>query len=267
MVLVEGAGTARRLPVTVYGRNEHAHQAVRRVLGDVYGIVMLEFTIHSLAVRDGVVVDSLVRVREWACDARDRRWEAVGAIDRHGEAVHAVAGRWISDRHRAEARAVRGLPHPAWGADRFRCPVAVVGMFMGPGRWLLVEERSGSGHDGVVWDFPMVALEGRERLGDVLERRMPEMLGVQVRCAEPMMVLRGDADRGGRTLGVYLIHRWRGDPRGMKGQTVGWAQPRTVLAGPSTADVALMVETLDQRHGNFVPVFGDRSREVAVPAN
>ena len=91
-------------------------------------------------------------------------------------------------------------------------PVRVVaGLLRRDGRVLLCHRRPGRTHYPDVWDFPGGHIEEGERTVDALVRELAEELGIIPEPVEgpPWMTLTAD----GLQLDVYLVDRWRGEPR------------------------------------------------------
>jgi 8-oxo-dGTP diphosphatase len=92
------------------------------------------------------------------------------------------------------------------------------------GRVLIAERPPGKPMAGR-WEFPGGKLAGDETEAQALARELREELGVQMLEGRPMMRLTHPyADRTVE-LSLWVVERFRGEPRGLEGQALKWVEP------------------------------------------
>lgn len=106
--------------------------------------------------------------------------------------------------------------------------VVCVALIDGLGRVLLQKRRPGSRHGGL-WEFPGGKVEPGESGKAALVREIAEELGVAVSPGE--LTLAGTSaerpgDASALVLNLYSCTRWRGEPRCLDGEAIGWFDPR-----------------------------------------
>lgn len=95
------------------------------------------------------------------------------------------------------------------------------------GRVLIARRRAHTPGAGF-WEFPGGKREAGEAIDVCLARELAEEIGIDVKHGEPLV--RFAHDRGPRPvrLHVWRIDDWQGQPSGLEGQVVRWAEPGTL---------------------------------------
>jgi mutator protein MutT len=110
-------------------------------------------------------------------------------------------------------------PHRA-GSDRaVRVAVAVV--IDRRGR-VLTAERPANKHLAGAWEFPGGKIEPGETPREGLARELEEEIGITIEHPRPLMRLRHAYPTGEVLLDVWVVRRYRGEPRGLDGQRLRW---------------------------------------------
>ncbi|WP_353178174.1 Nudix family hydrolase [Salinisphaera sp. T5B8] len=118
------------------------------------------------------------------------------------------------------------------------------------GRLLIARRRAGTPGEGL-WEFPGGKREGDEPMADCLARELAEEIGVHD-CRLDAPLIRFTHHKGERPvrLHVWRIDQWQGEPSGLEGQELAWAE-RGALADyrllPAT-DVILCALDLPARY-------------------
>ena len=94
---------------------------------------------------------------------------------------------------------------------------------------VLIAERPAGKHMAGRWEFPGGKVAPGESEAAALARELEEELGVEVLEARPMMRLTHRYPDREVELSMWLVERYRGDPRALDGQRLKWVQ-RTRLA-------------------------------------
>ena len=103
------------------------------------------------------------------------------------------------------------------------------------GRVLLQRRRSDSRHGGL-WEFPGGKIEPGESHESALVREIAEELGIVVAGddlqAEGESAGKAEGRHGDPPLVLYLYSciRWRGEPRCLDGEAIGWFAPHEAAA-------------------------------------
>jgi 8-oxo-dGTP diphosphatase len=108
--------------------------------------------------------------------------------------------------------------------------VAAVALIDAEGRVLLQRRRADRGHGGL-WEFPGGKLEPGEGPEAAAMREMAEELGVAIAPAalDPVGFASGArADGGGIVILLYACRTWRGEPRCLDAEAIGWFEPAAV---------------------------------------
>ena len=107
--------------------------------------------------------------------------------------------------------------------------VVAAALFDSSGRVLIAERPPGK-HMAGRWEFPGGKVAPGESEWDALRRELAEELGIEVIDASPMMRLRHRyADREVE-LSMWVVERYRGEPRSLDGQRLKWVE-RPQLGG------------------------------------
>lgn len=75
---------------------------------------------------------------------------------------------------------------------------------------------------GGSWEFPGGKVERRERLVDGLARELEEELGIEIRCATPVIRVLHRYTSKVVDLAVFEVSEWVGEPSGREGQLLRW---------------------------------------------
>ena len=95
---------------------------------------------------------------------------------------------------------------------------------------VLIAERPAGKHMAGRWEFPGGKVAPGEAEEAALARELEEELGIEVVAARPMMRLTHRYPDREVELSMWLVARYRGEPRALDGQRLKWV-PRTQLAG------------------------------------
>lgn len=95
---------------------------------------------------------------------------------------------------------------------------------------VLIAERPAGKHMAGRWEFPGGKVAPDEAEEAALARELEEELGIEVMDARPMMRLTHRYPDRDVELSMWLVARYRGEPRALDGQRLKWV-PRTQLAG------------------------------------
>jgi mutator protein MutT len=94
---------------------------------------------------------------------------------------------------------------------------------------VLIAQRPPGKHLAGRWEFPGGKLEPGESAREGLRRELEEEIGVAIEQPRPLLRLRHRYDYGQVLLDVWVVRRYRGEPRGLDGQALRWC-PRAELA-------------------------------------
>ena len=97
----------------------------------------------------------------------------------------------------------------------------------GRGRVLIAQRPPGKHLEGS-WEFPGGKLESGESRRHGLARELLEEIGITFEHPRPLMRLRHCYPYGEVLLDVWVLRRWRGEPRSLDGQALRWC-PRSKL--------------------------------------
>ncbi|HEY2037600.1 MAG TPA: 8-oxo-dGTP diphosphatase MutT [Steroidobacteraceae bacterium] len=95
---------------------------------------------------------------------------------------------------------------------------------------VLIAERPAGKHMAGRWEFPGGKVAPGEPEEAALARELEEELGIEVVDARPMMRLTHRYPDRDVELSMWLVARYRGEPRALDGQRLKWV-PRVRLAG------------------------------------
>ena len=99
--------------------------------------------------------------------------------------------------------------------------VAVAVVIDRSGRVLIAERPAGK-HLAGAWEFPGGKIEPGETPRDGLARELEEEIGITITHPRPLMRLRHAYPNGAVLLDVWVVRRYRGEPRGLDGQSLRW---------------------------------------------
>jgi 8-oxo-dGTP diphosphatase len=94
---------------------------------------------------------------------------------------------------------------------------------------VLIAERPPGKHMAGRWEFPGGKVAAGESEAQALARELREELGVEVDSSRPVMRLTHSYDDRQVELSMWLIERFRGEPRGLDGQRLKWVEPARLL--------------------------------------
>ena len=92
------------------------------------------------------------------------------------------------------------------------------------GRVLIAERPHGKPLAGR-WEFPGGKIAGEETEEQALMRELREELGVELLQGRPMMRLTHPYPDRTVELSLWVVERFRGEPRGLEGQALKWVEP------------------------------------------
>ena len=92
------------------------------------------------------------------------------------------------------------------------------------GRVLIAERPHGKPLAGR-WEFPGGKIAGEETEEQALMRELREELGVELLEVRPMMRLTHPYPDRTVELSLWVVERFRGEPRGLEGQALKWVEP------------------------------------------
>ena len=95
---------------------------------------------------------------------------------------------------------------------------------------VLIAERPAGKHMAGRWEFPGGKVAAEESEAEALTRELEEELGIEVIEARPMMRLRHRYSDRDVELSMWVVERYRGEPRSLDGQRLKWVE-RERLAG------------------------------------
>ena len=99
--------------------------------------------------------------------------------------------------------------------------VAAAVLFDRRGR-ILIAQRPAGKHLAGSWEFPGGKIEPGETRTAALARELKEELGVTIERPRPLLRLRHAYPYGEVLLDVWVVRRYRGEPRGLDGQALRW---------------------------------------------
>jgi 8-oxo-dGTP diphosphatase len=94
---------------------------------------------------------------------------------------------------------------------------------------ILIAQRPPGKHLAGGWEFPGGKLEPGEARAVGLARELSEEIGIAIDKPRPLMRLRHRYSHGEVLLDVWVVRRYRGEPRGLDGQALRWCR-RAALA-------------------------------------
>lgn len=107
------------------------------------------------------------------------------------------------------------------GPRRPRIRVVAAALFDRDGRVLIADRPSGKPMSGR-WEFPGGKVAAGESDARALGRELAEELGIEVLAAREAMRLAHDYPDRRVELSMWVVERYRGEPRGLEGQRLKW---------------------------------------------
>ena len=101
--------------------------------------------------------------------------------------------------------------------------VAAAVLFDRHGRVLIAQRPPGK-HLAGRWEFPGGKLEPGETRTEALARELEEELGIEIEQPRPLLRLRHTYSYGKVLLDVWVVRRYRGEPRCLDGQALRWCR-------------------------------------------
>jgi mutator protein MutT len=98
------------------------------------------------------------------------------------------------------------------------------GVLVDRGGRVLIAQRPPGKHLAGAWEFPGGKLEPGERPADGLRRELKEEIGVDIERPRPLMRLRHTYAYGEVLLDIWVVRRYRGEPRSLDGQALRWCR-------------------------------------------
>lgn len=113
------------------------------------------------------------------------------------------------------------------------------------GRVLMQQRPAGKSLAGL-WEFPGGKVEAGEVPGAALARELAEELGIAIDPDDLEPVAFADEPAGGRRLVLllYLLRRWRGEPRAIEAAALTWAGVDALAALPMPSADRPLLTTL-----------------------
>jgi 8-oxo-dGTP diphosphatase len=108
--------------------------------------------------------------------------------------------------------------------------LVVAAAIFDPAGSVLIAERPPGKHMAGRWEFPGGKVAPGETEEAALARELREELGIECLAARPMMRLRHRYPDREVELSLWVVGRYRGEPRGLDGQRLKWV-PRAELQG------------------------------------
>jgi 8-oxo-dGTP diphosphatase len=99
--------------------------------------------------------------------------------------------------------------------------VVAAALFDAEGR-VLISDRPPGKHMAGRWEFPGGKVAAGEADVRALERELAEELGIEMLAARPVMELTHEYPDRRVELSMWLVTRYRGEPRGLDGQHLKW---------------------------------------------
>jgi mutator protein MutT len=113
----------------------------------------------------------------------------------------------------------------------------VAGVLIDRRRRVLIAQRPAGKHMAGAWEFPGGKLEPGEAPAEGLKRELDEEIGVSIERPRPLMRLRHRYAYGEVLLDIWVVRRYRGEPRSLDGQALRWcSRPELANADLLPAD-------------------------------
>jgi mutator protein MutT len=87
---------------------------------------------------------------------------------------------------------------------------------------VLIAQRPAGKHLAGMWEFPGGKVEPGEARVEALRRELMEEIGIAIETPRPLLRLRHTYSYGTVLLDVWVVRRYRGEPRSLDGQALRW---------------------------------------------
>ncbi|HEX4151326.1 MAG TPA: NUDIX domain-containing protein [Steroidobacteraceae bacterium] len=102
---------------------------------------------------------------------------------------------------------------------------------------VLIAQRPPGKHLAGMWEFPGGKIEPGEARVDALKRELHEEIGIAIETPRPLKRLRHTYAYGEVLLDIWVVRRYRGEPRSLDGQALRWCDRSSLgTAGLLPAD-------------------------------
>jgi 8-oxo-dGTP diphosphatase len=109
-------------------------------------------------------------------------------------------------------------------------PVRVVAAALfDPDHHVLIAERPPGRHMAGRWEFPGGKVAEGESDASALARELKEELGIEVLAARFLLQITHQYEDRCVVLSLWIVERFRGEPRGLDGQRLKWVRPAELL--------------------------------------
>jgi mutator protein MutT len=95
---------------------------------------------------------------------------------------------------------------------------------------VLIAQRPAGKHLAGLWEFPGGKMEPGETRVDALRRELQEEIGIVIEQPRPLLRLSHSYSYGDVLLDVWVVRRYRGEPRGLDGQSLRWCSRSSLPA-------------------------------------
>lgn len=116
---------------------------------------------------------------------------------------------------------------PSKSAGSKRLHIAVGVLEAADGKVLISQRRQGTQGAGL-WEYPGGKCEPGESVKDALTRELCEELGIEISQARPLIRIRHQYPDRHVLLDTWRVTAWRGEARGLEGQTLSWVRPASL---------------------------------------
>ncbi len=106
--------------------------------------------------------------------------------------------------------------------------VVAAALYDAAGRVLIADRPPGK-HMAGRWEFPGGKVAPGESEAVALARELHEELGIEVLASRPFMRLAHSYDSHDVELSMWIVERFRGEPRGLDGQRLKWVEPARLV--------------------------------------
>jgi 8-oxo-dGTP diphosphatase len=111
---------------------------------------------------------------------------------------------------------------------------------------VLIAQRPAGKHMAGYWEFPGGKLLPQESPEQALARELAEELGIEVGGCHELLRLRHAYPERIVELHVFIVERFRGEPRSLEGQALRWVRPQGLAHEPLLPADRPIVEALAQ---------------------